>query len=142
MAIWPVFCAGPLPYTGLSPSGAGIVSRCDGNLEPLPRTQGLGLCLKGDFEYGSGEITMQPGDLLFLYTDGVTEASSDGGSSQFEEGRLANTLARASLSPAEAIRQVMRAIEAFTGGGMPADDITMLALRYDGILVLDSSGAR
>ena len=79
-----------------------------------------------------GALTLKPGDGLVLYTDGVTEAVDKGGG-RFEEERLVVCLERAGQeTPAETIRDVLRALEAFSGGAPQADDITLLALRYNG----------
>lgn len=108
------------------------VLRQSGEVAPLERTGGLGLCLKGDFTYAAREVVMAPGDLLFLYTDGVTEAIDDD-RAQFSDTRVVECLRQESgRAPAEVIRSVMRSVDAFSGGAVQADDITMLALKYQG----------
>lgn len=108
------------------------VIRHGGAVESLPRTGGLGLCLKGDFQYRTRTVTLAPGDWLFLYTDGVTEAV-DAEGRQFEGERLAACLCQpAEVVPGELVRTVLRSVVAFCDGVNQADDITMLALRYEG----------
>jgi sigma-B regulation protein RsbU (phosphoserine phosphatase) len=83
--------------------------------------------------YTTERFTMAPGDTLFLYTDGVTEAmNAEGG--LFGEDRLLERLASlpAGNTAREMIEAVGAAIGAFTGGAEQSDDITMLALRFQG----------
>ncbi|NBC00802.1 MAG: SpoIIE family protein phosphatase [Bacteroidetes bacterium] len=91
---------------------------------------GLALCVLGEFAYEAATLTLQPGDGLFLFTDGVSEAA-DGNRALFGEERLDRSLQqRAGGAPAEVIRHVLRAVDDFTLGAPPSDDVTMLALRY------------
>jgi sigma-B regulation protein RsbU (phosphoserine phosphatase) len=72
---------------------------------------------------------MEPGDALLLYSDGVTEASNPGGE-EFGEERLAEILRERRQEPAEAIvNAVNEAVENFTAGQPPADDITVVVAR-------------
>ena len=51
----------------------------NGALQLLNRTKGIGLCMTKSFDYHDESIKLQPGDSLFLYTDGVPEAARDSG---------------------------------------------------------------
>ena len=80
-------------------------------------------------EYG---LTLQAGDTLFLYTDGVTEAS-DRERRLFGEERLLRTAQRASGNvPTDFLRRIWADIQVFQGEEEQFDDITMLALQYSG----------
>ena len=75
-------------------------------------------------------MALAPGDTLFLYTDGVTEAQ-DSENNLFGEERLAETLRTASAAmPASMCTIVRAAVAAFAEGMPQADDITVLAIRY------------
>ena len=75
---------------------------------------------------------LAPGDLLFLYTDGVTEAR-DVGERMFSEDRLKYLLLSAEGGDAEAIVGLtVAAVKAFEGETEQADDITVLALAFHG----------
>ncbi|GHS97433.1 hypothetical protein AGMMS50276_17480 [Synergistales bacterium] len=80
--------------------------------------------------YKSEEVIIEPGDCLFLYTDGVTEASNEK-EEFFSEGRLVDTL-RLEVRDREnarcVIEQVAGELKKFVGGAEQSDDITMLAL--------------
>jgi serine phosphatase RsbU (regulator of sigma subunit) len=95
-------------------------------------TLALALCLVRDFAYADTPLTLQPGERLILYTDGVTEAAN-GERALFQEEGLARCLGRVgSESPSEVVRDVLRAVEEFSEGAPPADDVTLVVLRYKG----------
>jgi serine phosphatase RsbU (regulator of sigma subunit)/PAS domain-containing protein len=102
------------------------VVRADGRVEILD-IDGMPLGLFDDGEARKTELELRPGDLLFFYTDGVTEArSADLG---FFEDRLADELASvAGGSAADTVRAVQDLVTSFSDGEL-RDDVTMLAVR-------------
>ena len=92
-------------------------------------------CPLGCFEgvaYKRRELALGPGDALFLYTDGVTEAMDLAGA-LFGEDRLASTLAAAGSRVPRALDvAVHAAVSAFAAGAPRADDLTMLAVQWLG----------
>lgn len=81
-----------------------------------------------DHVYRSGQVDMRPGDTLFLYTDGATEAMSPD-EEAFGGARLEALLAEnAALQVAEMGQRVIAALDVFQKG-TPFDDITLLVLR-------------
>ncbi|MFQ5569691.1 MAG: PP2C family protein-serine/threonine phosphatase [Rhodothermales bacterium] len=108
------------------------VIRRGAGVTPLAGTGGVGLCLLKDFDYRAGSLTLQPGDTLLLYSDGVTDAVNDR-RDQFTDERLRHRLLRMNGSaPAELVRDVLHALDTFSGGVAQPDDVTMLALQYHG----------
>ena len=84
--------------------------------------------------YQPHTIRLRPGDTLFLYTDGVTEAENPR-QEQFSEARFKAAIsARRSLGLAEIVAGVRQDIAHFTQGHSQSDDITLLALRFHGVL--------
>lgn len=82
--------------------------------------------------YNVGEIKLNLGDMIFLYTDGVTEANYDY-NGFYGENRLrdgVNKLKDQKLS--EIIGEIKRDIDEFCNNQDPFDDMTMIAIRYDG----------
>jgi len=72
--------------------------------------------------------SLEPNDLLLLYTDGLTEACRET-SDQLGEGRLKETLAkRRNGSPRLIIDEVFREMQQFCGG-TPDGDVTLLAVK-------------
>jgi sigma-B regulation protein RsbU (phosphoserine phosphatase) len=82
--------------------------------------------------YQTAELVLAPGDSLFLYTDGVTEASNRNGE-LFSEDRLKDSLqGRQSAAPREVIEVIKARVESFAAGAPQADDIAMLMIRFQG----------
>ena len=82
--------------------------------------------------YTSSEIQLQPGDKLFLYTDGVPEATN-GNDELFTLARLEQTLnAAGEKNPSEILESVTAGVDAFVGEAPQFDDLTMLCLQYNG----------
>ena len=76
--------------------------------------------------FAAGEATLEPGDLLALYTDGVTEGANAEGDMWGEE-RLVEALRHRAADPAAQIVQgIIDEVRAFEGDSGPADDITLL----------------
>lgn len=80
--------------------------------------------------YKCGTMQLSPGDRLFQYTDGVTEAMDKDGRLYGME-RLGEVLAQnAALAPMDLLGKVKEDIDAFVGNAPQFDDITMLCLEY------------
>lgn len=78
------------------------------------------------------ERPIEPGDVIVLYTDGVTEATAPDGQ-MFEDSRLAALVAGLRDQPAAGIRErIIRDIRAFAGGGEAHDDMTMVIVKVEG----------
>jgi phosphoserine phosphatase RsbU/P len=85
--------------------------------------------LSEEFHPQMESVTLEPGNVMFLYTDGVTEAFN-AAQEQFGKYRLAELLAEnADLSAAEMIRTVRQGLDAFGGGRVPEDDTTFVTLK-------------
>ena len=88
------------------------------------------LAFMDGIEYKSRTLSMRPGDVLFLYTDGVTEALDSKGE-LFGEERLANAINAVAEPDSSALCNVVRmAVAAFAEGVPQADDLTVLAVEY------------
>lgn len=89
------------------------------------------LCVLDDFEYGATRLQLQPGDILCLITDGITEAMDASGALYGTE-RLAAVLGKlgAGATARETIAAVRADVGAFVGAAEAADDLTLLALRW------------
>jgi len=97
---------------------------------PLATTDGMALGVMEGFSFESRSTTLAPGDTLFVFTDGVTEAMNSKGE-LFSEARLEKTLAGLCREPVVRVTdQVGREIGDFVAGAEQTDDITMLVLRY------------
>jgi sigma-B regulation protein RsbU (phosphoserine phosphatase) len=102
----------------------------NGAAEALEQTGGMALGILEGVTYRTKQITLQAGEGLFLYTDGVTEAMDSAGN-LFSERRLQEFLQRApKLSPTELIQNVVSEVKRFSCGAEQSDDITALAIQY------------
>ena len=90
-------------------------------------------------EYKEYEVLLKPGSEVFLYTDGVTEATSEK-NEQFGTKRLLESL-NSGLAPElkGVLERVNDAVDVFVGDAPQFDDITMLCLYYAGADATDSS---
>ena len=111
-------------------AGAGqpgpAVVRADGRVEVL-EGDGLPLGLFGGAEPSHQELELDEGDLLFLYTDGVTEARN--ADQEYFDERLTDALAAtAGRSAAHTVRAVQELVTAFSDDEL-RDDVTILAVK-------------
>jgi sigma-B regulation protein RsbU (phosphoserine phosphatase) len=110
---------------------APLIVRRDGTVEPL-ETGGLLLGVFPEASYQRGEVRLDPGDVLAMYTDGVTEAWSPAGD-MFSEDRLVQTLVRhRDRSAAELHDTVLAEVRSFQQGRPPDDDLTLVLLKRVG----------
>ena len=104
----------------------------DGQFGWLETDAALMLAGMEDTEFLESEIMLNPGDELFLYTDGVTEAM-DIKDNLFGDARLLETVNKHKCdSLIDFTVSVKAEIDNFAGEAPQADDITMLILRYNG----------
>lgn len=84
-------------------------------------------------KYKGFETTLHKGDKILLYTDGVTEAMNEE-KKQYGEERLKNLLDEGKTKdPMEAIQVILDSVAGFRQNEPQSDDITLLALRYNGV---------
>jgi sigma-B regulation protein RsbU (phosphoserine phosphatase) len=103
-----------------------------GEIIPLDQARGLPLGVMETEQYPMTEMQLAPGDLLMLYTDGISEAMSPLPQSRlFGFERLDHALAGAGGSAQGAIERVIKAVTDWGRGRPPVDDQTMLAMRVE-----------
>ncbi|MBZ5622014.1 MAG: SpoIIE family protein phosphatase [Acidobacteriia bacterium] len=106
----------------------GIVLRKDDTVELLTTT-GLPLGLFARAAYEEGRVSLEPGDLLMIYSDGVTEAE-DGNDGEFGMERVIEVLKSYRDEPASVIvDRMFERIDAFAGTAPQHDDITLMVLK-------------
>jgi sigma-B regulation protein RsbU (phosphoserine phosphatase) len=107
-----------------------VLVRSSGAVEMLTQG-GLILGIMPDSVFEAGETTLAPGDLVALYTDGVTEGAN-ASREQWGEERLIAALRASAGEPAATIAaRIVREVRAFEGDSGPADDITVLVARRE-----------
>ncbi len=105
-----------------------IVCRCDSSMEELMPT-GMALGVLEHQEFSSRTIKIGTGDVVVLYTDGVTE-SINSRVEMFGEERLKAIIRdHAHRSPQEILAAILAEVEAFGGGEPQFDDITLMVIK-------------
>ncbi len=109
-----------------------VIRRANGAYEPVIYRHSPAVATMEGLRFKEHSFELQPGDTLFVYTDGVTEAT-DANNALFGMDRMLAALnAALEAGPEALIRGVHGAIDRFVGRAPQFDDVTMLALRYDG----------
>ena len=107
-----------------------LLKRANGSFEYLRTRAGFVLAGMEGIRYRSGELTLYPGDRLFLYTDGVPEATNTE-NKLYGENRLLDFMNRNATMEATTLLPALKAnIDAFVGEAPQFDDITLLMFDY------------
>jgi len=113
------------PYL-LSADGSGVVQLADAAGPPLCTVEG--------FAYGDGHRSLRRGELLCIVTDGVVDAQN-GRAERYGSAGLRAVFARlqgTQRTASNLVDSLCKDVHAFTAGSEPADDVTVLALRWTG----------
>ena len=106
-----------------------VIVHADGSSTLLPMTGGIALGVAPGFEYEQSTMTLNPGESIILYTDGVTEAMNGDGE-EFGIDRLRDLFVGGPpRRPKEANKAIFEAVSTFAGDTPQSDDITCLTLR-------------
>ncbi len=109
-----------------------LIKHADGTLEYLKSRAGFVLAGMEEICYKKNELQLEPGDVIYLYTDGVTEATN-ANNALYGEDRLHAILEKHKNAATHTIcDEVKRDVDLFVGDAPQFDDITMLALKYNG----------
>jgi serine phosphatase RsbU (regulator of sigma subunit) len=107
-----------------------FVIRARGGIQAMTST-GLPIALYPDHGYKESSVAIEPGDLLFFYTDGLVEAENGAGD-MFGAERLQEVIAAEQAQGIDVVlERVEAAVRTFRGQTEPLDDATMMALRLD-----------
>ena len=106
--------------------------RADGAFELLKDKHGLVIGAMEFARYKEYELQLHPGDRLFVYTDGVPEATNAQTELFGTERMLAALNEDADGTPEGLLKTVRRAVDGFVQGAEQFDDLTMLCLEYKG----------
>jgi sigma-B regulation protein RsbU (phosphoserine phosphatase) len=114
--------------------------RAGGQLEALSEG-GMLLGVLSDAKYGRGQCELRAGDMLIIYSDGITESQNKDGE-EFGYTRLEHQLRRAQNGSADAaLFSVLGAVQDFAGTRPLVDDMSLVVIRRDGIEAADSAGS-
>ena len=102
------------------------------SIQPLPVMANLPLGVEGEWVFQAQQMQLAYDDVLFLYTDGLTEAERST-HEQFGEERMMKELAISDYrlgSPRQIVERMQASVETFVDGAEQSDDLTMMAIRY------------
>ena len=109
-----------------------VIKRAGGSYELFKEVHGLVLGALDDMVYKDYELKLEKGDSIFVYTDGVTEAT-DADNRLFGTGRLLDSLNRdKDVTVKGVLDEVLAGIRDFVKNAPQFDDITMMCLYYKG----------
>lgn len=110
-----------------------VLQQANGKFELIKDKHGFVIGGMDGIEYKEYELKMEAGAKLFLYTDGVPEAT-DANDKLFGVERMVDALnENVNVSPEELLKNVRFAVDKFVAGAEQFDDLTMLGLEYKGI---------
>ncbi len=119
---------GEIDYTNAGHNPPYVV-HADGKVEVVPAQGNMVLGAVEKFQYKNDKITLEKGDMLFTFTDGVTEAMNKDGE-QFGEKRLEELLRTCGKKTSqETIDTVRAAVAEWAGETEQSDDVTMLVIK-------------
>ena len=107
-----------------------VLRRADGSVSWISGKSGLPLAFMDGVKYSPLSAELAPGDAIFLYTDGVTEAMDPSGGLFGDDRLMATVRAARSGAPDGLCADIRTAVAGFASGAPAADDLTVLALRY------------
>ena len=108
------------------------IRRKNGNYEMIRAKHSPAVAVMEGMTFRQTEFDLEPGDSIFVYTDGVTEATNKD-EQLFGEERLNEALNRyAGLKPGALLPEITKEIDGFVGEAPQFDDITMLGMIYYG----------
>lgn len=112
-----------------------VLKRSDGSFELIKQKHGFVIGGMENTKYREYDLVMEPGDKLFVYTDGVPEAANVK-KELFGTERMLEALRRTENgTPEEILASVRQEVRNFAGAEPQSDDLTMLCLRYNGVQV-------
>ncbi|MBE6116162.1 MAG: HAMP domain-containing protein [Erysipelotrichaceae bacterium] len=109
-----------------------MVKHPDGNYEMLKDKHGLVLGAMQHMKYTEYEIYLEPGSKVFVYTDGLPEATNKD-EKMFGTDRVVETLnVDPNVSPEQTLQNMRKAVDEFVQDAEQFDDLTMLCIEYRG----------
>ncbi len=132
-------------FVGVLDLKTGVLTYCNAGHNPPITTNGhvdildvdsnIAVGLVPNWHYTMQQCTMQPGSVLFLYTDGLTEAENSD-HNQYGEKRLLEIIGKTKgLTTREAIDTIHNDVLTFVNGAEQSDDMTMMAIQFTHTIV-------
>jgi len=129
-------------FCGILNTSTGEVSYCNGGhnppyllpnakgIKPLNDNSGMALGVLDEATYTESNVTLNDGDGIFLFTDGITEAMDKHGN-MYSDDRLKNLLEnQIDFNPVDIVHKTLNEVNNFSLGVSQADDITLMVIKY------------
>jgi len=125
---------GELEYCNAGHENPFLIDASGSEVRRIEDGDGPPLCVASDFAYEGARCTLRAGDLLCVVTDGVTEAMNRAGElhGSARVAAILPQLSRAASTAVDVVNRLRSEVDAFADGADPADDLTILALRWRG----------
>ena len=109
-----------------------VLMRAGGDFELISQKHDFVIGGMENINYHETETILEPGSKLFLYTDGLPEAT-DAADNMFGTGRMVEVLNRCNENaPEDILRSMKESVDEFTSDADQFDDLTMLCLDFNG----------
>jgi sigma-B regulation protein RsbU (phosphoserine phosphatase) len=109
-----------------------VVIRKKGDVAMFEKTKFIPVGLFEDFEYGESSLQLEPGDKIFLYTDGVSEAENAESVLFGDENLMEIIRENVNASPRDLIHKMEEGLAQHVKGFTQSDDITMMTIVHNG----------
>ena len=96
---------------------------------PVEMDANIPVGIMADWQFTSQSVTLKPGQTLFIYTDGLTEAEN-ATHEQFGEERMMEVLVKSDTAPRPLIENIIQEVHNFVGQAEQSDDLTILAVQF------------
>ena len=121
---------GELNYCNAAHTSSFIL-KSNGSILELNKSHGLPLGLYPDKKYSDSKITIEKGESIILFTDGVTELQ-DANKLHFGDERLKENVSHlTSLKPVDMVKKIEKSLDIFKGGAAQNDDLCLLIIKYN-----------
>ena len=109
-----------------------ILRRAGGQFELIRYRHSLSMAVMDNARFAAHSFRLNPGDTLFVYTDGVMEATNKADELMGEQRMLDALNSNPDADPQALLERMKQAIDRFVDGAEQFDDITMMSLKYHG----------
>ncbi|HEY3366680.1 MAG TPA: PP2C family protein-serine/threonine phosphatase [Symbiobacteriaceae bacterium] len=116
------FASGGHPYP--------LMLRQDSPAPQVVKVRGVSLGMMPDQVYTEQSVTLEPGDLVVMHTDGLMEAKLRTGKGLTAEGLQELVRLHGDRPLPDMLREILIGVDAHAGGNQAADDVTIVALRF------------
>ncbi len=109
-----------------------IIIKHEGTIDEITETHGIPLGIYANRQYSTLEIQLKNNDQLFIYTDGIIDSKDENGMNYTVDVLKYNLMGGWFLTTEELQDKIKNSLNSFRGNVLPADDVTMMVIKYTG----------